>query len=97
MDDDNVYYSPEKFGLTVVDEYDHGESYEFDIRVIWKHEDGTYYTAADSGCSCPTPFEGFTSLASLTIIEPHVISELRGEDDSPSWQQTLDVIAETLK
>jgi len=61
----NIYYSPEKFGLTVVDEDERGGSYEFDTIVLWQHEDGTYYWAEDNGCSCPTPFESFRSLADL--------------------------------
>ena len=55
----DVYYSPEKHGLKPVFETDYSsESYEFDLRVIWLHEEsGRYYTARDSGCSCPCPFE----------------------------------------
>lgn len=58
----NVYYDPEKNGLEVVAEHNfHDEPYEFDFRVIWKHlATGRYYTARDSGCSCPCPFETYS-------------------------------------
>jgi hypothetical protein len=60
--DSDIYYTPEKFGLTVVREFDEpGLSYEFNLFVIWKDGNGQYCWAEDSGCSCPTPFEGITS------------------------------------
>lgn len=59
----DLYYQPEKFGLRPVFEYELREPcYSFDIFVLWKHEDGTLYWAYDSGCSCPSPFEDYTSL-----------------------------------
>lgn len=61
----NIYYSPESHGLTIVDSIDTGGSYEFDIVAIWKDSDGNLFWAADSGCSCPTPFENYTDVASL--------------------------------
>lgn len=53
----NIYYSPEKFGLTVVATVDNADSYEFNMFVIFEDKDGIPYYASDSGCSCPTPFE----------------------------------------
>jgi hypothetical protein len=35
-----------------------GEGYDFDTTVILK-KDGNFFWAYDSGCSCPTPFEGY--------------------------------------
>lgn len=61
----NVYYSPEQFGLSVVYEVSVDESYSFDILIAWRHTDGTIYWQHDSGCSCPTPFEDYGSLADL--------------------------------
>lgn len=73
-DDPNPYYNPEKFGMKQVGMIDFSSGYyEFDYRVVWKHKDGTYYTARDSGCSCPTPFEDYTKLDDLHIAN---ISEL---------------------
>ena len=55
----NIYYNPEKFGLEIVAEIEYSSgSYEFDTRVVWKKKDvHSFWTARDSGCSCPTPFE----------------------------------------
>lgn len=53
----NIYYDPEKFGLTTVGSVEWRPcSYEFDFTVVWK-QGGKYLTGSDSGCSCPTPFE----------------------------------------
>jgi hypothetical protein len=66
MYDRNAYYHPEALGLTVVAELEFSDmNYCYDTRVVWKDESGTLYTARDSGCSCPTPFEDYTSVESL--------------------------------
>lgn len=59
MSYDNVYYSPEKYGLRTIGEIDFSSgSYEFDILVVFQDvETGKFYYAEDSGCSCPSPFE----------------------------------------
>lgn len=62
----DVYYQPEAFGLTKVAEVNwYYESYEFDLTVVWKDKEGNFYWARDSGCSCPSPFEEYTSLDKL--------------------------------
>lgn len=63
----NPYYHPEQLDLEVVAEHKYStESYEYDMRVVWRHKPtGVLYTARDSGCSCPTPFDDFTSLDRL--------------------------------
>lgn len=62
----DVYYQPEAFDLTPVGEIEWDEeSYQFFITAVWLHADGTIYYADDSGCSCPAPFEDFTSLSDL--------------------------------
>lgn len=65
--DYNVYYSPEKHGVTAVGEIEWSEpNYSFDLTVLWKAEDGTLYWGDDSGCSCPSPFEDISTLAKLS-------------------------------
>lgn len=65
----DVYYSPEKFGLTPIAEIDYSSGhYEFDIRCVWKHENGKLLTARDSGCSCPSPFEDYSDIESLEEV-----------------------------
>lgn len=62
----DVYTNPEDFGLTIVTSVDwDDEPYHFDMTVVWKDSEGYYYAASDSGCSCPSPFETYTTLASL--------------------------------
>jgi hypothetical protein len=56
----NPYYHPEKLGIKevlIIDENDQG--YEFNTLCFFVHEDGRIFSAQDSGCSCPTPFEDF--------------------------------------
>lgn len=63
---ENIYYSPEKFGLETVGEIHWtDEPYQFDFTVVWKAGKGKYYIASDSGCSCPSPFEDYNSVESL--------------------------------
>lgn len=55
----NPYYHPEKFGLEIFDDIDDAGSYEFNKTVIWKKlDDNTLLWDYDSGCSCPSPFDG---------------------------------------
>lgn len=74
--DKNIYYQPEAFGLTILDSIEYsGGSYEFDTRVVWQNKLGQLFTARDSGCSCPTPFEDM----SLETLEHLDFDELRKE------------------
>ena len=75
-DDPDVYYQPEHFDLEIVGTIELSEPcWSFDTLVVFKHADGRTFWAHDSGCSCPTPFENFTSLESLN--EFNDVSELR--------------------
>lgn len=66
--DNNVYDYPEKHGLTVVGQLDDPEaSYSFSTVVFWANGKKVY-AAGDSGCSCPSPFEGYDTIDSLTVI-----------------------------
>jgi len=66
----NVYYNPEHFGLEIADEFHRPDLwYEFDMVVVFRRiEDGKLFWGADSGCSCPLPFERFTSIESLSPL-----------------------------
>lgn len=72
---DDPYSSPEQHGLTSVGElYDPELSYEFSILAVWRRvEDGALFWAADSGCSCPSPFEWAEGLADLKPV--HDVAE----------------------
>lgn len=96
----NVYYHPEKHGLTVVAEIDWSSgSYEFDTRVVWKHKDGRLFTGRDSGCSCPTPFESVASIEGLERLDVRALeAEAEKElvpkyEDAPVYRTALEVRA----
>jgi len=64
----NIYYDPQDFLLTPIGEIEWSSgSYEFDLTVVWKREDGRFVYAEDSGCSCPSPFED-TSPSDLIVL-----------------------------
>lgn len=64
----DVYHVPEKFGLTLVGEIQWGEpDYSFNMTIaLRRNGDGQLFYGDDSGCSCPSPFEDFTTVESLT-------------------------------
>lgn len=68
----NIYYDPEKFGLTTIGEIDWSDScYQFDYTVVWQRaSDGRFVYAEDSGCSCPSPFED-KGVEDLTVLRQH--------------------------
>lgn len=53
----NPYYEPEKMALQMVAFDEQDMCYAFNTLCFWATDDGKVYTAKDSGCSCPTPFE----------------------------------------
>lgn len=62
----NVYYNPEEFGLEIVTQADWSDGYyQFDYFVVWADENHNLYFGEDAGCSCPTPFESYTSISDL--------------------------------
>lgn len=65
----DVWSEPEAFGLEIVADFDGGVAYEFDMVVVWKDRSGNLYWAADAGCSCPSPFEDYSSIESLTPLK----------------------------
>ena len=95
--DRNVYYAPETWGLKSVGEIEYSSGcYEFDTRVIWQDELGNFFTARDSGCSCPTPFEGFNTFQDLETPTLYMlIGEIHNdinEDSVDSIQSAMMVI-----
>lgn len=55
----NPFYSPEKLNLTLFSFDEPGLCYEYNTLCFWEYN-GQIYTAEDSGCSCPTPFENYS-------------------------------------
>lgn len=75
----NVYYEPNDFGLELVCELEYSSGhYEFDTRCVWRHtETGRLYTARDSGCSCPSPFEDCRTIDDLQEYGSFVADEVK--------------------
>lgn len=88
-DTPDVYHQPEHFGLENIGTIEWREAdYEFDMTIVLKKKRGEYYLACDSGCSCPAPFEDFTSMDYLMGpfdkkgVEFHLKEYLAGYQDS---------------
>lgn len=66
----NLYYAHERLGLTKVGELEDPEAcYSFSTVAVYKeNKTGALYGAHSEGCSCPTPFEEFDSLADMVPI-----------------------------
>jgi hypothetical protein len=51
-------------------EVEYGEPcWSFNTLKFWKTKDGLIYSAHDSGCSCPTPFEDYEGETEAEIIQ----------------------------
>jgi len=86
------YYQPEKFDLVPVAEIDYSDgNYCFDIRVVWKHSSGDFYTMRDSGCSCPSPFEDYTKLEDLEEFDLGALEAEVSEEKSSKWGNRTDL------
>lgn len=73
----DVYYNPSDFNLTPVADIElDNESCSFNILSVWKHKDGSFYYAQDSGCSCPSPFQDYHSIEQLQKLSVENFSEL---------------------
>ena len=88
----NPHYSPEKFNLEMLVFDEPGMSYEFNTLCFWATEDGKVYSASDSGCSCPTPFERFDSETQDELFQTleRVGSVEQAESIFESWNKNYD-------
>lgn len=91
-DQPDVYYQPERFGLTPVAEIDYSSGmYEFHLRIVWRHSSGLLLTARDAGCSCPSPFEDLTSLEQVDIFDyDEIEAEVAQHTHRPKWAENDD-------
>lgn len=79
----NPYYHPARCGLEILGVLeDPHANYSFDTVVVWIDlATSDLYAAHDSGCSCPSPFEGYHSTGDLTPVR--------------SWQDVDGVIGQS--
>lgn len=66
----NPEQNPQACGLELIDSLDQPDlSYAYNSIIALRDlETGKVYLAADSGCSCPKPFEEFKKLSDLTHV-----------------------------
>ena len=86
----NPYYRPQEMGLELIGTLEEDLSYEFCIVAAWVGPHTTtskglrstthrIYWAQDSGCSCPSPFEGYASIDKLHVYD----------GTTASWQELV--------
>jgi hypothetical protein len=104
--ENNLYYHPEVHGLEKIAEHDFSSgSYEFDYRVVWADKKGRLFTARDSGCSCPSPFEdydqGIESLERLTsftvLADEYKEAVKEGYRNLQGWDSFRDDVRAALR
>jgi hypothetical protein len=65
----NPYYDPAKLELEMLEFDEPDLSYEYDTLCFWATAAGQIYSASDSGCSCPTPFEDYEGETQTEVIQ----------------------------
>ncbi len=88
----NPYYNPEKLDLELLSFDEPNLSYEYNTLCFWVTKDGRVYSASDSGCSCPTPFEGYSSTdqGGVTMKLERVATIAHAESILLSWGKSYD-------
>jgi len=87
----NPYYNPEQLNLKML-EFGGYTDYEFDTLCFWVTETGQIYSASDTGCSCPEPFENFYALDQKSVLQllERVGSLEQAENIFDEWNVTYD-------
>jgi hypothetical protein len=88
----NPYYNPEKLDLEMSSYNDPNLSYEFNTLCFWATKNGQIYSASDSGCSCPTPFENYEGYTQKEVLQKleRVGSLWQAESIFDSWNKDYD-------
>ena len=80
------YYNPEKFDLKIATSLHADEDYDFHMLVVWQHiKTGDVYYGEGSGCSCPSPFEDYHTLADLTLLQKHDLEQFETQTMNQSF------------
>lgn len=86
----NPHYDPEKLGLEQLAFYDPGADYSFNTLCFWSIKDAPslVYSASDSGCSCPVPFEDYMGTNQAEVVNKleRVGSVRQGLELFDSWE-----------
>lgn len=88
----NPYYNPDQFDLDLFSLDEPGLSYEYNTLCFWATKDGRVFTAQDSGCSCPTPFEDYEGENQKEVLQKleQVGSVEQAERTFDSWNGRRD-------
>lgn len=100
MYEENLYYTPEKLGYEIVTVFElRDEPWEFDLLIVWRDPDGNLKWAADTGCSCPVPFEDHTPGDLYDYDYNYIANYIRGTvgSEGPLAMQAEDKLAELRK
>jgi len=67
---ENIYSCPEDWNMRIIGDIEFSDGdYQFDTRIfLLDLETNKIYTARDSGCSCPTPFETILTMDDLSEV-----------------------------
>lgn len=65
----NPYYNPEKLELELLSFDEPNMDYQYNTLCFWSTKNGLVYSTSDSGCSCPTPFEGFSGETQKYVVQ----------------------------
>ena len=65
----NPHYSAGELGLELYSLDEPEMSYEFNTLDFWATKDGRVFSASDSGCSCPTPFEDYEGATQDEVLQ----------------------------
>lgn len=85
----NPYYDPEKLNLELISFDEPDMSWEYNTLCFWKAKNGLVYSASDSGCSCPTPFEDYDGETEKEVVQKleRVGSLAQAEQIFDSWNK----------
>ena len=85
----NPHSDYQKLGWEMLEFSDPDLSYEFDMLCFWKVDSRMVFSASDSGCSCPIPFEDYDGDTPEEIMQKleRVGSVRQGEAIFDAWNK----------
>lgn len=88
----NPYYETEQCGLEMLEFNQPNMCYEFNTLCFWATAEGLIFSASDSGCSCPTPFENYCGETQTEIVQKleRVGSVTQAESIFDAWNKDFD-------
>lgn len=84
----SLYSNPSDHGLTLIADVNFSEGWDFDIFALFRNDEGMWFMAHDSGCSCPSAFEDYYSADQIAdgrvfnttdVVEYFIANGARGQ------------------